>query len=252
MKFAYAKGRNATRAAAVLASAVMLFALVAPGCYSNGETTCGQESSPSAPLKGNVALQSSGASAPGAGSLVFVELCKLYSDNPDPSKANPNYRYVAMADSAGNFSLDVPKGTVGLHTLLEGYTYGFLAVGDSTSPQVEVVNAEALGPRVAPKASQFTVTPTEGTAGKLLTFSVNIQATATDPISEEVLLAEPVSHLARAFAPPSRGNQGKGFPNGTWTVTLTAPAPGTYTYYVQATSEQCSVSNRLSVTVVVR
>ncbi len=244
-------------------------ALWSIGCYSHGETTCKQENSALAPLRGNVIVKfiepiaDAGADAdggvarversgPGAGALVFVELCDLYSENPDPSKAHPNYRYVALADDAGNFKLDVPKGTVGLHTLLEGYTYGSLLVPDSTSPDVHVVNSEALNGRPQPKASDFVVTPTQATQGATLTFSLKIQAATSDPISEEVLLGEPISGLARAFAPPRRGRPGQGFPDGIWTLNLPAPPPGTYTYFAQAVSEQCAVSTRLAVQVTVQ
>jgi hypothetical protein len=255
-----------------------LFIALQSQCYSHGDTTCGQENSPLAPLRGNVTVRlappspdagtdadgsTNGAAdaapalgvdgtAPAAGSLVFVELCDLYSENPDPSKGHPNYRYVALADGSGNFLADVPKGTVGLHTLLEGYLYGSQYVADSTAPNLHVQSEPLLG-RAQPQVSQFTVTPAEAQPGTTLTFSMNVKAAPNDPISDEVLLAEPSSGRARAFAPPRRGSPGKGFPDGTWTVTLAAPsAPGTYTYYAQAVSEQCAVSTRLTAQVTVR
>jgi hypothetical protein len=188
---------------------------------------------------------------PGAGSLVFVELCDLYGENPDPSKGHPNYRYVALADDSGNFDVDIPKGTIGLHTLLEGFLYGSKLIPDSTASGIEVT-AEGLAGRAKPQASDFIVTPSEAQQGTTLTFSLRVQSAPNDPISEEVLLAEPVSGLARAFDPPSRGHPGKGFPDGIWTVSLGAPPPGKYAYYAQAVSEGCAVSTRLSVLVTVR
>lgn len=225
---------------------------VSLSCYSHGETTCGQEDSPRAPLRGSVMVRSNGVTSPGAGSLVFVELCGLYSENPNPAKGHPNYRYVTLADSAGNFQVDVPKGTVGLHTLLEGYTYGFTRVDDSAAFAVNVVNAEALGPRVPPTVNRFVVSKADAAPGEALTFSLDVQPAGTDPLSEEVLLAEPASGFARAFDPPSRGKPGRSYPGGTWTATIAAPQPGKYTYYAQATSEQCAVSPRLRVEVNVR
>src|SRR5258708_3549778 len=86
------------------------------GCYSHGETTCGQESSRRARIRGRLTVRAADKSVrAGADALVFVELCGLYSDNPDPSKGNPNYRYVGRADKDGNFEISIPKGTVGLH-----------------------------------------------------------------------------------------------------------------------------------------
>ncbi len=261
---------------AIVLGAIALAALVAR-CYSHGQTTCGQEDSPLAPLQGNVTVRlgdtpvgDAGADAdagsatipdaatgldgvaPAAGSLVFVELCDLYSENPNPSKAHPNYRYVALADENGNFRVDIPKGTVGLHTVLEGYLYGSLLVPDSTAANIHV-QSEPLNGRQPPAISQFVVTPVEAEPGATLSFSMRVKAAPNDPISDEVLLGEPTSGLARAFAPPRRGRPGTGFPDGMWTVSLAAPtAAGTYTYYAQAVSEQCAVSTRLAVQVTVR
>jgi hypothetical protein len=260
-------GYHAAASLAIILSA-FLFILFASQCYSHGQTTCGQESSALAPLRGNVTVRlgsstapdagadaqapPDGGTAPAAGSLIFIELCDLYSENPDPTKAHPNYRYVALADADGNFVVDVPKGTVGLHTLLEGYTYGSLLVADSTAPNIHV-QSEPLNGRQPPTVSRFVVTPVDAQPGATLSFSMNVQAAQSDPISEEVLLAEPISGIARAFAPPRRGSPGRGFPDGTWTASLTAPAtPGTYTYYAQVVSEQCAVSTRLLVQVNVR
>ncbi len=264
--------RIATRAKAVVRMlrsigyhVISTFAIIAgvslglASCYSHGVTTCGQEDSATSALRGSVMVKYGidetpppGESVkPGADSLVFVELCDLYSENPDPSKAHPNYRYSALVDDAGKFSVDVPKGRVGLHTLLDGYLYGFKLATDSTTSDI-VVTAEALNGRPTPTVSAFAVTPTDASEGSELRFTLTAKSAANDPLSDEVLLAEPVSGLARAFAPPRRGQQGKGFPDGQWTATLTAPAPGTYTYYAQAVSEGCAVSNRLDVQVVVR
>jgi|GEM_PF-2726596 len=228
-------------------------------CYPHGETTCGQEDSATSALRGSVMLKYGADETPppgqsvkpGAGSLVFVELCDLYSENPDPSKGHPNYRYSALVDDAGQFSVDVPKGRAGLHTLLEGYLYGSELVTDSTASDI-LVTAAALNGRPAPTVSAFAVTPMDATEGSELSFTFMVQSAGNDHLSEEILLAEPVSGLARAFAPPRRGQQGKGFPDGQWSATLTAPAPGSYTYYAQAVSEGCVVSERLSVQVVVR
>ncbi len=228
-------------------------------CYSHGVTTCGQEESATSALRGSVMVKygademppNGETVKPGAASLVFVELCDLYSENPDPSKAHPNYRYSALVDDAGQFSVDVPQGRAGLHTLLEGYLYGSKLITDSTASNI-VVTAEALNGRPTPTVKDFAVTPIEPTEGSELTFTMTVQSAASDPLSEEILLAEPGSGLARAFAPPRRGQQGKGFPDGQWTATVTAPAPGSYTYYAQAVSEGCVVSERLSVQVTVR
>ena len=237
------------------------------GCYSHGETTCGQENSPRAPIRGQVRVRSIAAAGdagpdggdgspldqdlPGAGALVFVELCGLYSDNTDKSKGHPNYRYVALADKDGNFEVSIPRGPVGLHAFLEGYTYGATAIDDSTSAGIQVVNAVSVTD-LGSTLENFAVATPLVRAGEPLTFHVDVKAQPKDPVSEEVLLGEPKSGLARAFGPPSRGRAGKGFPDGRWTVTVPAPAAGTYTYYAQAASEGCKVSKRLSAIVTVQ
>ena len=96
-----------------------------------------------------------------------------------------------------------------------------------------------------PAISDFRVSASEVQAGAPISFSVNVRAVnPKDPISEEVLIVEPRTSIARALTPPRRGIQGKGFPDGLWTTTIGAPsAPGEYTYTLGVTSEQCIVGD---------
>src|SRR5207302_9572150 len=79
------------------------------------------------------------------------------------------------------------------------------------------------------------------------TFSVRVTAAApspADPLSEEVIVVEATATMSAELDPPSAGVQGKGFPDGEWSRSLTAPhAAGTYTYYLSATTEGCIVSD---------
>ncbi len=224
-------------------------------CYTQGETTCRQEDSPLAPLRGKVV--DSNTSAPLGGSLVFVELCDLYSDNPDKAQAHPNYRYGAIADANGDFEVSVPRGTVGLHTFLPGYRYGSLRVADSTAAGLVVRTAPLLPADPRPKVANFVASRATVAPGEDISFRVDVTASSPkDPVSEEVLLVEPTTSMARAFNPPFRRTNdafASGFPSGQWTARVPAPkTAGTYRYVFGMTSENCIVSELLTAEIVVQ
>ena len=287
--------RSLSGAQAVIATAVGVLLVAAaslPSCFSQGETTCGQENEPLAPLRGRLigdvlvrddagnavrddagdvipvyAMDDAGAPVldgagnpvirrgPQPGSTVFVELCGIYSANPDPAKGHPNYRYGAITREDGTFELMVPRGKVGLHTFNDGWFYGRTEIEDApvrVAERPEFVEAAARR-SPGPVLSQFAVRPAQATAGQELSFSVQAKSAGRDPMSEEVVLFETRSGAARALAPPRRGVPKKGWPDGRWTATMSAPRePGRYTYIVQSTSEFCVSSNRLSLDVVVQ
>ena len=221
-------------------------------CFTQGETTCGQEDSASAPMRGHVVDKDG---APLGGSLVFIELCRLYSDNPDPSKGHPNYRYGTVAKQDGSFELMVPRGSAGIHTFQPGYQYGFASVDDTTASGIEPFpRVEKLGDKKGPVTTDFTVTPTDASPGQPLRISVNVKAPSPkDPLSEEVLVLEERTAVARALDPPRRGVQGKGYPDGLWSTTLNAPsAPGTYVYRLGVTTEGCATGDTPSQEITVR
>ncbi len=228
------------------------FALALGGgtsCYTQRTTTCGQEDSTLAPLRGTVVDAANG--APLAGSLVFVELCELYSSNPNKAEAHPNYRYGTIAAADGTFEVMVPKGSVGLHTFKQGYRYGSLKVADSTAAGLVVRTSALLDGDVRPTAAGFTVDATIAKPGQLLSFAVDVKAAPKDPMSEEVLVLETKTKDARAFKPPFRRTNDAflaGFPSGRWTASFEAPtAPGTYEYVFGYTSEHCIVGDGIGV-----
>jgi hypothetical protein len=74
-----------------------------------------------------------------------------------------------------------------------------------------------------------------------------------DPLSEEVIVTDPVGQRSRALDPPSAGVQGVAFPDGEWSTTLRAPSEtGSYDYYLTATSEGCVTSDATVLTLVVQ
>lgn len=294
--FGWALRWVAPRAAVVAPAALVVGVASSSSCYTQGETTCGQESAELAPLRGkltgdvivtddagNPILDEAGTvipvcetpdgvcppggggvikRGPQAGSTVAVELCGLYSDNPDPSRGHPNYRYATVTREDGTFELMAPKGKVGLHTFRNGWFYGRIEVPDAPERVVDdprFTEMAALRSK-GPTLGNFRVTPTEAKPGEILSFSVNTTRAGKDPMSEELVVYELTTTAARAFAPPSRGSPLRevgaaraGWPDGTWTATMPAPSqPGLYTFYAHSTSEHCVSSNRVSLQVTVR
>ena len=226
--------------------------LASVSCYTQDPIPCAGESAPRTAFRGRVVDGKTG--APLKGSLVFVELCGLYTENPDPSKGHPNYRFGTIVGDDGKFTVDVPKGAAGIHTFLPGYRYGFMPIDDTGASGLELKVEPLLPADQRPVLSDFKATATAVAPGQEITFSVTVRAaTPKDPLSEEVLLVEPTTSVARALDPPSRGVEGKAYPDGVWSTKLAAPTtPGTFTYHVGATTEGCIVGENLTLEVVVR
>ena len=244
--------RAAARPVSLISVAVL--AITSGSCFTQGETTCGQESAARAPIRGKVINAKTG--EPVGGSLVFIELCRLYSENPDPAKGHPNYRYGTIAAADGTYEVVIPKGPAGVHTFKDGFSYGAYVFDDSTVVATsQERRVEPLDNAVGrPTVSDFKVTPSVVAPGGALRFSVNARAAAPkQPLSEEVLILEDTTKVARALDPPRRGVVGVGYPDGLWSTTIEAPVtPGNYTYHLGLTSEGCVNSNQLSLEITVQ
>ena len=239
-------------AVSIALSALAGGGLASTSCYSQEPVPCAGESSPRTKLRGR--LEDGKTGAPLKGSLVFVELCGLYTENPDPSKGHPNYRFGTIAKDDGTYEVEVPRGAAGLHTFLPGYRYGFMPVGDTGQPNGALKVEPLLPADQRPSLTDFKVSTITANVGQEITFSVTARAaTPKDPLSEEVLLVEPTTSVARALDPPSRGVQGKAYPDGVWSTKVAAPMmPGMYTYHVGVTTEGCIVGENLTIDVTVR
>ena len=227
-----------------------------PRCYGQdapaGKKACAQQTAPPAPLSGRVIDNKT--KQPVGGVHVFVELCGLYTENADPSKGHPNYRYGAETLADGSFSLNVPAGALGLHAFQAGYRYGPLNVPDRAAPNLEIAMEPFLTADEEPKVAAFSASTLVAAAGTPVTFSADVRTSrpTVDPLSEEVLILEPSTHAAIAMDPPSPGVQGKGFPDGIWKATLNAPkTPGKYVFVLSVSTEQCITNQRLSVEITV-
>ncbi len=234
--------------------AVAVVGVTSGSCFTQGDTTCGQESAARAPIRGRVVNARTG--EPVGGSLVFIELCRLYSENPDPAKGHPNYRYGTIAAADGTYEVVIPKGPAGVHTFKEGFSYGAYVFDDSTTePTSQEKRIEPLDDAVKrPTLSDFKVTPTVVAPGGRIRFSVNARAGApTQPLSEEIIILENTTKVARALDPPRRGVVGVGYPDGLWSTTIEAPTiAGKYTYHIGLTSEGCVNGNQLALEITVQ
>ncbi len=206
-------------------------------------------------LSGKVFDKATGAPVPSA--LVAIELGGL--DQPNPAsigadgstvptlKINPYYQLGSMTDDAGAFALKVPDEKIGVHVYARGYRCGEAvspAGGHAVVVKLEPVpDADGAPPESAPVIGYFSVYPQIVFPGQLMTMSAYVQATAGDPLSQQVLAIEPTSEWSGVFAPPTPGTQGVGYPNGTYARLTSPPAePGLYTYYLVAATEACAVS----------
>jgi hypothetical protein len=197
--------------------------------------------------------------APLVGSIVVVEVGGLYQPNADTSKGNPFYRISAVTGPDGKFSVTVPGEPVGLHTFQDGYYYGVLGPFDvRDQPEGHTVAAKSLLPASQkPTATGLTLTPSSVAAGANVTIAVDVAKavapTHDDPLSEEIIAAEPTTNWATVLDPPSPGKQGTAFPDGHYSKTFAAPsAPGVYTYSLLVSSEGCVTSDRVTATLTVQ
>jgi hypothetical protein len=222
---------------------------------------------PLVPLRGTVLTADGG---PLSFALVAIEVGGLDQENPGNLGADgaivpsvgidPFYQYGAQASEKGVFTLDVPDENIGVHVYASGYYCGVpdggaLRAGSATvSVRPEPLPEEDDGGPMEPIITGFNVMPAVASPGETLTFAVNVEAVdpASDPLSEQILAIEPVTHWAGIFAPSEPGSEEKGYPNGVYSRLVVAPtAPGLYVYYLVAATKACVVSRFAEVRVLV-
>ena len=181
---------------------------------------------------------------PLAGAVIAVEIGGHYVTNPDPSKANPSYQRGTVTDEQGSYSLTLPGPSLGFHSFVKGFKYGTDGVEGSGTATLDLSMEPAKEP--PPTLTGATLTPTTVAPGGALTISVTAAKApgSKDPLSEEVLVVEPINTMSAALDPPSAGVQGTGYPDGVWRRALVAPmARGHYVYYLTVTTEGCVVGD---------
>jgi hypothetical protein len=221
------------------------------------------------PLAGVVRDPDTDAALPLA--VVAIELGGLDQTNPaaigpdggtvPTLMINPFYQYGTITDDAGAFSLEVPRGPVGVHVYKGGFFCGVAEASETRPGKTEVLVkleplpvAEGGSTPAKPVISGFTMSPPVVAPGDTIAMSARVEAAdpEADPLSEQVVAVEPTSSWAGAFAPPEAGTQEGGFPNGIYGRLVPAPlTPGTYTFYLVAATRSCVVSDLATQTVLV-
>jgi hypothetical protein len=142
--------------------------------------------------------------------------------------------------------MTVPTGELGIHTFTSGYYYGSRFVDFDQELGITINMEPFRDPKpAAPTIASPELSPATVAPGEVFVVRADVKAgNAKDPLSEEVIVIHPRSGTSRALDPPSAGVQGKAYPDGIWKTTLTAPSePGTYEYFLAATSEGCVTSD---------
>ena len=181
--------------------------------------------------------------------ILAVETGGLYIDNPDKTQANPSYVFGAMTDEKGTFLLPLEKGQyVGFHTFLNGYRYGQLPVEGVGYMVAEFAMGKKLAADLSPTLTRPTLSSSTVKRGESITVTVVATAASQeDPLSEEILVVEPITHFSVAMKPPAPGGIPGAWPDGTWVSTFAAPATaGKYTLHLVGTSELCVTADELT------
>jgi len=184
---------------------------------------------------------------------VAVEYGGLYVTWCDLSHASPYYVFGAYTDANGNFTVDARQGILGFHAFANGYYYSRAKL-DTSQGQSVTIALEPLPPTQAkPTITGAAFDKPTVVHGSPVTLSATIATwAASDPLSDENVLVEPKNSWGLELDPPSTGSA-NGFPDGLWKRTFQAPqTPGTYTYSLSATTNQCVTSDQTTVTLTVQ
>ena len=223
-------------------------ALLVAGCGSDDEGGPG--------ITGKVVDSVTG--QPLGGAVFAIEKDGTYVKNDDTSKGNPSYTWGGRAAADGTFTIQLPPGVAGLHVFAEGHRYfpKTIQVQDDTALNEEAITPEPnLASDVPPALTDAAFEPsTVAPSGEV---HLSVMAAAADPVeaplSEEVLVVFPEATFSKALDPPSPGQQGFGYPDGLYQTTLTAPStPGSYSYYLVVSAENCVIGPILTATLSVQ
>jgi len=231
-------------------STTLAAALLLLGCGSDtGDFSGG------APGTLTVTVTDASGGAPLVGAVAAIEQGGIYVDNPDTSVGNPSYQFGGMTDAQGRLVVELPGGTVGVHVFANGYRYAPKRV-DVDGDTEATIEAEAnLNADRAPSVSGSSLEPSTVAPGGSVVASTTATAVdaAQDPLSEETAIILPDASWSALLDPPSPGDQGVAYPDGDYTLTITAPStPGTYVYSFVTTTEHCITSDREDVTLTVQ
>lgn len=186
--------------------------------------------------------------------LVSIERGGLYVSNPDPSVGSPAYVYGAVVGDDGTVRMTLPTDDLGVHTFYAGHYYGSRKVELDQDLGITINMESFQNDETPPSLENATLEPAVVGPGDDFSVSADVATgDPDDPLSDEVVVVLADQVFSRALDPPSEGTQGKGFPDGLWQTTLTAPdEPGTYDYHLAATTEHCVTSDPVTLTLEVQ
>jgi hypothetical protein len=191
-----------------------------------------------------VSVTVDGKMSPVPNAMVVAEYGGLYLPWCDLSKASPYYRFGAVTDDAGAFTMAAAAGQLGFHGFATGQYYSRASLDTSTGTVTKVVLTPLAAGVAKPTITGAAFQQSTVAAGAQVTITANVAAgSASDPLSDETVLAEPTHSWGAELNPPSLGKKDD-FPDGTWSLTFTAPSQsGTYTYWLSATTAGCVTSD---------
>jgi len=199
-----------------------------------------------------VSATDDGGTTPVPNAMVAVEYGGLYLPWCDLAHASPYYRFGAVTDDAGAFTMTGAAGKLGFHGFATGQYYSRAPLDTSKGSSVTIVlSPEPAGSRPTITGAAFEQATVA--AGAQVTITATVAAAVpTDPLSDETVLVEPTHSWGIELDPPSLGKKDD-FPDGTWSRTFTAPAEtGTYTYWLSATTAGCATSDLVTLKLVVQ
>jgi hypothetical protein len=194
-----------------------------------------------------------GATVPVPNAMVATEYGGLYLPWCDLSKASPYYRFGAVTDDAGAFTMTAAAGKLGFHGFATGQYYSRAPLDTSKGTTVTVILAPLPAGQPKPTITGAAFDQSTVTAGAQVTLSATVMAgSPTDPLSDETVLVEPTHSWGVELDPPSLGKKDD-FPDGVWSLTFSAPAQsGSYTYWLSATSAGCATSDVVELPLIVQ
>jgi hypothetical protein len=200
-----------------------------------------------------VSLLDDGGMVPVPNAMLATEYGGLYLPWCNMAQASPWYRFGAVTDDAGAFTMTAAAGKLGFHAFATGQYYSRAPLNTSSGTTVTVTISPLPAGQTKPTITGAAFQQSTVAAGSQVTLSATVKAaSSSDPLSDETVLVEPTHSWGVELDPPSLGTKDD-FPDGVWSLTFAAPSqPGAYTYWLSATSAGCVTSDLIQLPLTVQ
>jgi hypothetical protein len=200
-----------------------------------------------------VSLLDDGGMVPVPNAMLATEYGGLYLPWCNMAQASPWYRFGAVTDDAGAFTMTAAAGKLGFHAFATGQYYSRAPLNTSSGTTVTVTISPLPAGQAKPTITGAAFQQSTVAAGSQVTLSATVKAaSSSDPLSDETVLVEPTHSWGVELDPPSLGTKDD-FPDGVWSLTFAAPSqPGAYTYWLSATSAGCVTSDLIQLPLTVQ